>query len=125
MHINSLSSRARANARVEGPAVALGLLAAFARKLRHFTHLVEDLSFKTVTGRLAQVLLAVSREDHGRQDSPRMTQQELAAMVGTAREVVGRALKALEREGALRIERQHIVVLDRSRLEALADPSRR
>jgi CRP/FNR family transcriptional regulator len=97
----------------ERPAVALALLAAFARKLRHFTRLVEELSFKTVTARLANILLGLTPEE-GRAGGPpaRMSQQDLAAMAGTAREMVGRALKAFEREGAIRIERQRIVVLD-------------
>ncbi len=100
------------------PAVALALLAAFAGKLRHFTHLVEELSFKTVTARLANILLGFAAEgDRGGAPPPRMSQQDLAAMAGTAREMVGRALKAFEREGAIRVERQRIVVLDRSLLK--------
>ncbi len=96
----------------ERPGVALALLAAFAGKLRHFTRLVEELSFKTVTARLANILLGLSPEG-GRGGGPpaRMTQQDLAAMAGTAREMVGRALKVFEREGAIRIERQRIVIL--------------
>ena len=97
----------------ERPAVALALLAAFAGKLRHFTRLVEELSFKTVTARLANILLGFAAEGgRGAAPPPRMSQQDLAAMAGTAREMVGRALKAFERDGAIRIERQRIVVLD-------------
>ncbi len=96
----------------ERPAVALALLAAFAGKLRHFTRLVEELSFKTVTARLANILLGLAPEGgHAGGPPARMSQQDLAAMAGTAREMVGRALKAFEREGAIRIERQRIVVL--------------
>ena len=40
-------------------------------------------------------------------------------MAGTAREVAGRALKALEPQGAVRIERGRIVVADRQRLASL------
>jgi len=97
----------------ERPAVALALLAVFAGKLRHFTHLVEELSFKTVTARLATILLGFAAErGAGGASPPRMSQQDLAAMAGTAREMVGRALKAFERDGAIRIERQRIVVLN-------------
>lgn len=96
----------------ERPAVALALLAAFAGKLRHFTRLVEELSFKTVTARLANILLGLAEGGRGGGASPRMSQQDLAAMAGTAREMVGRALKAFAREGAIRIERQRIVILD-------------
>jgi len=40
-------------------------------------------------------------------------------MAGTAREVVGRALKALEQQGAIRIELGRLVVVDRERLATL------
>ena len=97
----------------ERPAVALALLAAFAGKLRHFTRLVEELSFKTVTARLANILLGFAAEGGGgAAPPPRMSQQDLAAMASTAREMVGRALKAFERAGAIRIGRRRILVLD-------------
>ena len=38
-------------------------------------------------------------------------------MAGSRREVVGRALKALSQEGAVRLERGQIHVLDRAALE--------
>jgi DNA-binding GntR family transcriptional regulator len=44
----------------------------------------------------------------------------LAAMAGSRREVVGRALKALSHEGAVKLERGRIHVLDREALERLA-----
>jgi len=75
------------------------------------TALVEDLSFRSVTSRVAKILL-----QQGREASLQITQQELAAMAGTAREVVGRALKALEERGAIRLERGRILVLDRRAL---------
>lgn len=101
----------------ERPVVALALLAVFAGKLRHFTHLVEELSFKTVTARLANILLGFAAEAARGGPPPRMSQQDLAAMAGTAREIVGRGLKAFEREGAIRIERERILVLNPSLLK--------
>lgn len=41
-------------------------------------------------------------------------------MAGTAREMVGRALKELESEGAIRIQRGRITVVNRDRLRLLA-----
>src|SRR5438876_513217 len=52
--------------------------------------------------------------------TPRLTQELLAAMAGSRREVVGRALKALSQEGAVRLERGRIHVCDRKALEQLA-----
>ena len=77
--------------------------------------LVEDLAFRDVTSRLAKILL--EDQDGG---TPRLTQELLAAMAGSRREVVGRALKALSQEGAVKLERGRIHVLDRNTLEHLA-----
>ncbi len=46
-----------------------------------------------------------------------LTQQQVATMTGSVREVVQRALKALEKDGAIRLERVRIVVLDPKALE--------
>jgi len=80
--------------------------------------LVEDLSFKNVTGRVAKILLQNSAP--GPEGYQRLTQYEMAAMAGTAREVVGRALKNLEDSGAISLERHRIVIKDRSYLDRLA-----
>ncbi|MCL4465997.1 MAG: Crp/Fnr family transcriptional regulator [Chloroflexi bacterium] len=105
------------------PSVALAMLNVFARRLRHLTGVVEDLSFRHVTSRLAKVLLQYAAEPApGRGESgltQRLTQQEMAAIVGTAREMVGRSLKALEAQGALRVERNRIIILNRDLLERI------
>ncbi|MFB0534787.1 MAG: Crp/Fnr family transcriptional regulator [Anaerolineae bacterium] len=102
----------------EHPALAVAVLTDFAAKLRHMTALVEDLSLRTVGARLAKLLLTQAAE--GDAAPRRMTQQEMAAQLGTVREVVGRALAELEREGLIRMERHRIVIVDRSGLEAKA-----
>ena len=45
-----------------------------------------------------------------------MTQQELAARLGTVREVVARSLRELERCGALRVNQRQILILNRELL---------
>ncbi len=98
----------------ERPEIAVAITRTFARRLREALALVEDLAFRDVTSRLAKILL----EGHG--DAPRLTQELLAAMAGSRREVVGRALKALSQEGAVKLERGRIHVRDRTALEHLA-----
>ncbi len=121
------------------PSVALAVLRVFAERLRHLTLLVEDLSFRRVTSRLAKILLQYAQ---GYEESParaasvtlqgpqralrlkqRITQQELAAMVGTAREMISRSLKALEQEGAIKIERHKILIHDPKLLREISDRS--
>ncbi len=97
----------------ERPGIALAVTRTFARRLREALALVEDLAFRDVTSRLAKILLEGAGET-------RLTQELLAAMAGSRREVVGRALKALSQEGAVRLARGKIHVLDRAALERLA-----
>ncbi len=102
----------------ENPAVALGVIKVFAGRLRHLTMLVEDLSFRHVTSRLAKVLLEHAdgtAEGHKR----RLTQQEMASIIGTAREVVGRSLRSLEEQGVIRMEGHRIVIVDKRKLSRM------
>jgi len=105
----------------EHPGIAINIIKVLAGKVRHFVSLVEDLSFRHVTGRVAKLLLEYatngSEEGKGKSPRPRLTQQDMAAMVGTAREVVGRSLKALEEEGAIRMDRHRIAIVNREVLE--------
>lgn len=106
------------------PGIAANVIGVLAKKVRHFVSLVEDLSFRHVTGRLAKLLLEYGKDhqstDAQRDAKPRLTQQEMAAMVGTAREVVGRSLKALEEEGAIRMDRHRIVITNKKTLQELS-----
>lgn len=101
----------------EDPHLALALLRDFADRLDHLTNLVEDLSLRTVRGRLARFLL---EQGEARSVTPRWTQAEMAARLGTVREVIGRTLRALEDDRIIQMDRQRIVLLDREGLEAEA-----
>ena len=83
-------------------------------RLRHLVGLVEDLSLRQVSARLAKLLLDTAT--HGERA---LTQQEMAAQLGTVREMIGRSLKQLETRGLIKTERGRIVVLDRAGLEKL------
>jgi CRP/FNR family transcriptional regulator len=105
---------------VERPGVAEGAVRSMAAALRQLVSLVEDLSFRHVTARVAKILLDQEAAPHGSQGVHRLTQQEMAAMAGTAREMVGRALKELEAAGAIAMQQGHAVVLDAERLRLLS-----
>ena len=98
--------------------LALAILRDFAARLDHLTNLVEDLSLRTVRGRLARFLLACGE---GGTITRRWTQGEIAARLGTVRDVVGRTLRAFADAGLVRMDRQRIVLLDRERLELEAE----
>ncbi len=103
------------------PQIALNVIKVLARRVRHLVSLVEDLSFRHVISRVAKILFEHIGGEVGR--GPRLTQQEMAAMAGTAREVVGRSLKALEEEGAIRLDRHRIVIMDKEALRKIMEAS--
>ncbi|HDQ74202.1 MAG TPA: Crp/Fnr family transcriptional regulator [Chloroflexi bacterium] len=94
--------------------LALVILKDFAHRLDHLTNLVEDLSLRTVRERLARFLL--DRAEAGAV-TRRWTQEEIAAQLGTVRDVVCRTLRAFADAELTRMERQQIVLLDRAGLE--------
>lgn len=102
----------------EHPQVALNVINVLSQRVVELLSLVEDLSFRHVTSRVAKLLLeyAANPESNG----PHLTQQEMAAMIGTAREMVGRSLKGLETDGAIRMERNRIVITNRKSLQETA-----
>jgi len=96
------------------PDLGVALLWNFAGRLAHLTDMVESLALYSVRGRLARFLL--DQADAGPL-AQRWTQSEIASYLGTVREMVSRILRAFVDAGLIRIERSHIVLLDREALE--------
>jgi CRP-like cAMP-binding protein len=103
------------------PKIALNVIKVLAKRVRHLVSLVEDLSFKHVISRVAKILFEHIGGEMGR--GSRLTQQEMAAMAGTAREVVGRSLKTLENEGAIKLDRHRIIIKDKEALQKIIEVS--
>ena len=101
------------------PQIARNIIKVLACRVRGLVALVEDLSFRHVIGRVVKILL--ENAGNGASLKPRLTQQEMAAMAGTAREVVARSLRSLEKEGVVRLERHRIVITDKEALERMVD----
>lgn len=83
----------------EHPQVAWQMLGIFAGRLRAFVDLVAELSLLNVESRVAKFLIVSSQNTD--RDQFHITQQDLAATVGTTREVAARALRSLEDRGAI------------------------
>jgi CRP-like cAMP-binding protein len=118
------------------PALSLALLSHLTRRVRHLSDAVEGLALYDVRIRLARCLLGytgrhnegarASDDDASRRDwlcPSYLTQGELAAQIGTVRDVVGRTLRSFTREGLIRRERGRMVITDLAglRREALHD----
>jgi len=104
------------------PSLTMNLLALLAMRLREFTLQVENLSLREIPGRLAAHLLHLSREQGDRDVvALNLSKARLANLLGTGPESLSRALGALKRKGLVEEDGPRLRLLDRDRLEALAE----
>jgi len=99
------------------PSVARAVLLEFARRLRRFTVLIEDLALRKVPQRLARLLL----ERAASENAYPMTRQQMASRLGTVREVVVRAISQFEREGWIQVRRHVIEIVYPQALRDMAE----
>ena len=100
------------------PELAQSVITNLCSNLRTLVEMVEELSFYQVTNRLARLIEELPRERLEGDIDQRLTQDQMAAHLGTVREVVGRALRTLERSGAIQVSRGRIQVVDLGALKS-------
>lgn len=91
------------------------VLTALGRRMQDVTRLLEQVAFATIESRLAAALI-----DMAEADQVQATQAELAARIGSAREVVTRRLDAFQRAGWVETDRGTVRITDRLALEQAA-----
>ena len=98
------------------------IFACLSERLRKTDDLFEDASFLTVSGKLAKKLIALGKE-FGMEDKTaikinlRLTQQDIAELVGTTRESINKELKVLRDKGLVSTEDGFIQLIDLERLK--------
>lgn len=105
------------------------LLRLHARRIRQLFGLVEDLNTLPLRARLAKQLLHLARSygvpslDDGREVriGLQLAQEELAQLLGASRQRVNQELKAMEREGSIRVEPGGLVVRNREALLRISE----
>lgn len=108
---------------LERPEVALKILQVVAARQRRVVAVIEELSFTTVRHRLVSWLLRQAtsngrRTERGTTITLPSSHQELAAHVGTVRELVSRNLTRLQAQGFIAVDAREITILDPEGLEA-------
>jgi CRP/FNR family transcriptional regulator len=102
------------------PALALNVIRILGRRLRRLRELVDNLSFRTVRGRLILYFLdlAGSRVESQGSITVRLieTHEEIAARIGTVRELVSRNLGRLHSEGLIEMRKRSVHIPDLARL---------
>ena len=108
------------------PEVALAATRLLAARLRHCAELVESLSLREVGQRLACLLLAEA-ETKGMQNADgvrikqKLTHKQLAARIGTVREVITRVFYRLQNQGLIVVDGKEIFIPNLATLSAYAD----
>jgi len=97
--------------------LAQALLKLQARRMRLLSSQVEDLALLPLSARLAKQILRLARNYGAPASAPgevritlHLAQEEIAQMLGASRQRVNQELKAMEREGILRVEPGGLVV---------------
>ncbi|HMV50045.1 MAG TPA: Crp/Fnr family transcriptional regulator, partial [Blastocatellia bacterium] len=106
---------------LSNPVIALAALKLLAGRLRKCAELVEALSLREVDQRLARWLLAESRvrgkrTAEGLELTLVLTNQQIAARIGSVREVVSRALARLQNNGLIVVEGRRVTIGDEQAL---------
>ena len=91
----------------------------YAQRLSDVIHLVEGLSFGRIETRLAEALL--QQAETSKLQLIHTTHQNLAAELGSAREVIGRHLKQLEKNGVINLHRGCIEIIKLDDLKKRAE----
>jgi CRP-like cAMP-binding protein len=112
----------------EHPEVALKVIAVVGSRLRRLIGIIEDLSFTTVRQRLIALILRLTQamgtpSKEGIHVELTKTHQDLAAELGTVRELVSRNLSRLQAEGFLEVDGRKIIVKDLAGLRREQTPS--
>ncbi len=102
----------------QNPELSLAVMHYMAERLRHVSGLAAELALASVPSRLASFLLSqFSEEADG---EVRWTREQMAARIGSVREVVSRTLSEFKSAGLIDIDRDRIILLDTERLALLA-----
>lgn len=103
------------------PQVSSNITQVFAARQRYLVRLTIELVFKNVTSRLARLLLEREKLVRAGSIDMRVTQQEMASMIGTVREIVSRSLGELETMGAISLRHNRIIITNRDQLLELSN----
>lgn len=103
------------------PELGWALAEELAGRARYLLSLVEDLAMRSVRGRLARLLLDEANNTGDNMVPRLVTQEEIAARLGTVREMVGRTLRSMAADHIIEFDRHRIVILDPERLAAEAE----
>ena len=103
------------------PGVLMAMLASLSKRLRQFVDLIDDLSLKDVSARLARHLLSLAEQQGRPVVRLESTKAMLASRLGTAPETLSRVLRKMQAGGMIQVNGRDVVLLDRDQVAELAE----
>ncbi|WP_216626208.1 Crp/Fnr family transcriptional regulator [Paenibacillus plantarum] len=88
----------------------------FAKRIVIMSNLLDSVNFKSIRGRISEFLIHMTAKN-GNTDTLYITHDSLSVELGTAREVISRTLKGLEKEEIIKLTRGKITITNRGALQ--------
>lgn len=102
------------------PEILMEMLAVLSLRLRRFVHLIDDLSLKEVSARLAKYLLDLHAHGGSAMVELDSSKATLAARLGTIAETLSRTLRKMQQRKVIDVDGRRVTIMDRERLIELA-----
>lgn len=104
----------------EKPQVAFRIVETLGKRLIQRERQLEEIAFKSISSRLASLLLGLS-DDSGSNEVVGYTHQDLAEILGTYRETITQTLNDLRAGGLVQIKRKRLILIDKAGLKDVSE----
>ncbi len=109
----------------KNPRLSINMIVSLSHYLRRFASLIEELSLKEISSRVAKYLVDLSLRSEREGRSPAtveldLSKTQLASKLGTISETLSRTLSKMKAKGIVDVQKNRIHILDRRALEEIA-----
>jgi CRP/FNR family transcriptional regulator len=109
----------------KNPKLSINMIVSLSHFLRRFASLIEELSLKEVSSRMAKYLIDLSMRLSKEGKSPKeveldLSKTQLASKLGTISETLSRTLAKMKAKGIIDVKKNKILILNRDALEEMA-----
>jgi len=109
----------------KNPQLSINMIVTLSHHLRRFASLIEELSLKEVSSRIAKYLIDLSLKLSEEGKNPKeveldLSKTQLASKLGTISETLSRTLAKMKTKGIIDVRKNRILILNREILEELA-----
>jgi CRP/FNR family transcriptional regulator len=107
------------------PQLSINMIVSLSHFLRRFASLIEELSLKEVSSRVAKYLIDLSLKSSREGKNPReveldLSKSQLASKLGTISETLSRTLTKMKAKEVIDVKKNRILILNRELLEEMA-----